>query len=304
MSTAALPEARLTVIIPTLCEAKRAHSLLRAIDSIVASISEPVRILAVVNGQRFDRGLLARLRNDARLAVLQLDEGSATAAQRAGRASVRSEFFSFLDDDDEFLPGASDQRLALLGTHPEAALAVSGGWICEDGVDSPMYTRMAYVARDPLRELFEENWLHNCNATFRTSMVPVHYFENPHRMMEWTWLGFRLAMAGLSIVACETPAFRYHDTPNSLSKSENFTRSRTTLYPRMLAMQPPAAVQKVIRQRMSAAWHEVSKMELAAGRRGPALRAHLRSMTAHLSGLRYLSYSRYLVTGAAVRTGT
>lgn len=301
MSAAASPEVRLTVIIPTLCESKRAQTLLRAIDSIGASISEPVRIVVVVNGQRFDPGLVAKLRSDARVDVLQLEEGSATAAQRAGRASVTTEFFSFLDDDDEYLPGASDQRLQLMAAHSTAAVAVSAGWLCEDGVDSEMYTRMAYVARDPLAELFEENWLHNCNATFRTALVPVRYFEDPHRMMEWTWLAFRLAMDGLRVVASETPAFRYYDTPGSLSKSEIFTRSRTTLYPRMLAMNPPMAVQRVIRQRMSAAWHEVSKMELIAGRRWAALKAHLRSLTVDFSGLRYLSYSRYFVTGEQVR---
>jgi glycosyltransferase involved in cell wall biosynthesis len=293
------PDSRITVIIPTLCEAVRVRALLRAIESIQHSSAKAVRVVVVVNGQRFDPDLLERLKQRRDIGVLQLAEGSQTLAQRAGRASVETEFFSFLDDDDEYLPGAIDDRLALLDAHPDAALAVSNGLICGRRGEAPLFTRMARVPHNPLMELFEENWLHNCNATFRTAMVPLRYFEDSHSMMEWTWLAFRLAMDGLRVVTSDALAFRYNDTPGSLSKTARFTHSRTTLYLRMLAMRPPPEVQETIRKRMCAAWHQVSLVELGAGNRSAALGAHWRSLTSHISGLRYLSFTRYLLRGRA-----
>jgi hypothetical protein len=40
-------------------------------------------------------------------------------------------------------------------------------------------------------------------------------------------------------------------------------------------------------------------VELAAGNRAAALQAHWRSLTSHVSGLRYLSFTRYLLRGRA-----
>jgi hypothetical protein len=285
----------ITTIIATLCDAFRRDCLLRAIGSIQQASAQPVRILVVVNGQRFDKDLLALLRERSDIEVVQIAEGSLTKAHIAGRKLVDSEFFSFLDDDDEYLPGALDMRRGLIGTDDAADVVVTNGYACRAGQDRLMYTRMANVGAQPLTELFHENWLNSGNHLFRTASVPSRYFEDPHPYMEWTWLAYRLAFEGKKIVATETPTFRINDTPGSLSKSATYVSSNISLYGRMLAMKPQQEIIGVISRRLCNAWHDVSVFELAAGNRAKAVGAHLRSLTSHRSGLKFLPYTRHLL---------
>ncbi|MDP3537335.1 MAG: glycosyltransferase family A protein [Azonexus sp.] len=285
----------ITVIIPTLCETRRRQSLLGAIESVRLASAQPVQILVVVNGQSFDAGLLALLRAQSDLEVLQIAEASLTKAHLAGRVAVTTEFYSFLDDDDEYLPYALDFRLNVLKQDKTMDLVVTNGYACQAGIDQLMYSRLQNVSANPLKEIFSQNWLHNCNHLFRSSSIPVKYFEDPHPYMEWTWLGFRLALDGKKIASRSEPTFRYNDSPDSLSKSPRFVQSRVVLYSRMLGQFPDRITSQLIRRRMSAAWHDVSVVERVAGNRAKAIRAHIQSLTCHWIGLRYLSYSRHVL---------
>ena len=285
----------ITIIIPTLCEAARRDALLRAIASIQAAGAAPVRILVVVNGQRFDAGLLAALRARGDIDVLQIAEGSATRAQLAGRKAVATAFFSFLDDDDEYLPGALDLRLDLLRAHPQADVAVTNGYLTHGGSDELLYSRLDKVGADPLAELFQQNWLASCNNLMRSASVTVAHFEAALPYMEWTWLAFRLALEGKRPVVSNVPTFRYHNTPGSLSKSASYLSSRVALYEHMLALAPPAAIRTTLKRRLCSAWHEISVAEQQDGRRRAALHAHLMSMSRHWSGLKFLPFSRHLL---------
>src|SRR5262245_24830754 len=123
----------ITTIIPTLCEASRARSLLCAIDSVLAASSSPVRLIIVVNGQRFDPELVANLRGRVDIEVVQVAEGSLTRAHLTGRQQVLTPYFSFLDDDDEYLPGALDLRRRALEQDPDADLVVTNGYHYGEG---------------------------------------------------------------------------------------------------------------------------------------------------------------------------
>lgn len=285
----------ITTIIPTLCEATRQDSLLRAIDSIHSASLRPVRVLVVVNGQRFDRQLLDTLRRRGDIQVLQIPEASLTRAHLVGRRAVATEYFSFLDDDDEYTSCALDIRLDCLKRNRAADLVVTNGLECGGGSEQLLYSRLEKVQADPLRELFQQNWLHNCNHLFRSSSVTNEYFEDSHAYMEWTWLGFRLAMNGKLILAIDDVTFRYNNTPGSLSKSSSFLLSRIALYRRMLSTNPDKRIARLIGERVSSGWHELSVLELEAGNRVQAFSAHFQSLTCHWSGLRFLAYTRHLL---------
>jgi glycosyltransferase involved in cell wall biosynthesis len=284
----------ITVIIPSLCDSKRAESLVRAIESIKSASARPVRIVVVVNGQRYDPELLAHIRARPDVEVLQLREGSQVLAQRAGRAVVNTEFFSFLDDDDEYLPGALDQRVQLIEASG-ADVAVTNGFRVSNGVNAPLYARMAYVAPNPMAELFFQNWLCDCNHLFRTATIDQQYFENTPPLMEWTWIAFRLAHEGKKIASSDTMGFLCHDTPGSLSKTSEFFSCRVSLYERMLSLRPERAAGRMIKKKLTAAWHDIATAEHEAGNTSSSFRAHLRSMSAHWSGLKYLPFTRHLV---------
>lgn len=291
--------ARVTIVIPTLCEAKRRGGLERAIESIRGAARSPVRILVVVNGRRFDSDLLGWLRGNENLEVLQLDEGSLTKAQLEGRRRVKTEFFGFLDDDDEYLPEALDLRLEALRNDPSADLVVTNGFRVTVSEKRLVYSRLATAGRNPLRRIFEENWLAAGNHLFRTATVTTSYFEDPHPLMEWTWLAFMFASDGMKVVFHDTPTFVYNDTPESLSKSGGFTRSRCALYKKMRSRGVDATISKLLARKACDAWHDVSVQELERGHFGLAIGAHVRSLISHWSGLRFLAYTRHLLFPAA-----
>jgi hypothetical protein len=76
---------KIATIISTLCEASRREQLWRAIESIKAASTSCVRMLVVVNGQRFDSEILASLRDRTDLEVVQVELGSQNACP-PGRA--------------------------------------------------------------------------------------------------------------------------------------------------------------------------------------------------------------------------
>lgn len=283
----------ITTIIPTLCESARQESLYRAIASIQRASKQSVRILIVVNGQRFDLQLLEALRARNDLHVIQFSEGSLIKAQLEGRKRVTTKYFSFLDDDDEYLPNALDIRSEPLESNPNIDFVISNGYLSIEGHDRILYSRLKNAEQDPLPELFNENWLHNCNHLFRSSSITEEYFEDAHAYMEWTWLAFRFGLAGKIFAAIDTPTFRYNDTPGSLSKSSKFLDSRVELYRRMLTFKPESDIAEIIQRRMCAAYHDISAHHLINGNRREALRAHFLSLCSHWSGLKYLTYTRH-----------
>src|SRR5262245_55327336 len=96
----------ITVIIPTTCEKQREAQLLAAIESIKAQSGIAAKILLVVNGSRFDAPLLAQLRERDDVCVEYREVGSLPLALEYGCTRVDTEFFCFLDDDDELLEGS------------------------------------------------------------------------------------------------------------------------------------------------------------------------------------------------------
>src|SRR4051794_10798550 len=103
--------ASVSVIIPTTCEAHRCSSLQRAIASVQSQQGVAVKVIVVVNGARVDPSCYQQLQRMPGLKVSYRSEGSAPLAQHAGRLLVDTEYFAFLDDDDEYLAGALEARV-------------------------------------------------------------------------------------------------------------------------------------------------------------------------------------------------
>lgn len=285
-----------TTIIPTTANSHRAHSLQRAIESIRASSSTPVAIVVVVNGQGFDSQICDWMESQPDVTLDFLEEPSLTAAILKGRQLVRTRFFSFLDDDDEYLPGSIDKRRAVLEDSLDVDVVVSNGFRREGGADRLAFNRLPAAICDPLNSVFGAIWLCSCNALYRTLSIQQNYFEELHARAEWTWLAFNLALNGKKVSAIDAPGFRIHDTPGSLSKSQEYQEAYLALYQRMLLKKPPTAVALLIKKRAASAWHDRSAQALNRGDRMDALLSHIRSLLLP-GGLRYLSYTRRLLRG-------
>ena len=105
---------RVSVIIPTACAPERVSLLKRAIQSALTQEEVSIELIVVVNGSIFDQKYLSTLQKDKRLTVVKIEKSGLPTACYQGRKSVTSDYFSFLDDDDEYLPYAIRDRLTIL----------------------------------------------------------------------------------------------------------------------------------------------------------------------------------------------
>jgi glycosyltransferase involved in cell wall biosynthesis len=286
------------VIIPTVCSNDRANLLLNAISSIKEACSASAKIIVAANGANVDTKLALELKNRADLNYVYFEEGSLPKTISLAVDLIDTEYFCFLDDDDEFLPNGLLCRMAILESNPEIDLVISNGYRCVSGIDSQCLQHLDTVSNDPLKALFDENWLPSCGALFRLSSVSGAYFKNYHAYAEWTWLAFKLALDKKYIYALNDLTFRIHgDTPGSLSKSFSFQKSYIELYRRMLAQKLPYKIRQIIKRRLSQSHHDISNKFLSDKKYMPALIHHLLSLRQPY-GWRFFAYSRHIITGA------
>ncbi|MDR0775292.1 MAG: glycosyltransferase family 2 protein [Azonexus sp.] len=286
--------AEVTVIIPTMADMLHRDSLFRAIDSVIASSSRPVHITVVANGNRRSADVENALHNRDDIELLSLDIGSLPLALLTGRQAVKTPYFAFLDDDDEYLPGAIDARVAVLAGDDSCDYVVTNGYRYL-GADNELYLKDPNkISIAPLAALFRQNWLpSSCAGLFRSERIGVEYFEESHSYAEWTWLAFRLCMAEKKVAVLDQPTFRINDTPNSLSKTSAYIEAYDSLYQKMLAMNPPKSIVATIRMRIGRNFHYLADSFRKQGKRRAAWKAHFQSLL-YPGGWRYLFFSRHL----------
>lgn len=241
-----------TAIIPTLAERSRSTTLARAIESLRRAIADPtaLRILVVVNGQRFDSAVVDWLHTQP-VDVIQIPHSSAPLAHLVGRQNVASEYFCFLDDDDEYLPNALEARLDRITKSEDLALVVTNGLRCGAASHAPALQDMVDIETDPLGALFRANWLTSCGALYRSSKIGVSYFENFHPYVEWTWLAFRISIDQQRLAWVNSPTFRIHETSGSASTTRSYVEAHDSLYQRMLPLAASRAdIVNILRRRL------------------------------------------------------
>lgn len=269
--------------------------LKRAIESIRASSGNPVRIIVVVNGYHFEIEVCDWLKSQPDIQFEYLATPSAPGAVLRGRELVQTDFFSTLDDDDEYLPHSMDIKLAALKLDSHADFLVGNAFVhSSDGIDSLLYDRLTDVPSSPLECLMRFNWLSSGNALFRTQSVGPSYFKDYHPFAEWTWLAYKLVLDGKRVSTLNEPVCRHNDTAGSLSKSGAYSLSYMSLFLRMLACAPPSQIERMIHRKMGAAYHDASVAALHKGRKLDAWRYHWQSLV-EIDGLKYLSYTRHLL---------
>lgn len=285
------PGMEVTVIIPTLCEYARRPSLLRAIASLYAQTLGVPRILVVVNGSRYDLGLLEELRGMPHVEVLQLELGSLPNALKQGRMAVKSAYFGFLDDDDEYLPDTLAQRLACMQDRPELALVACQGWRGQ----GPAQT-LAHEAPDPtdlLSSLVRSNWLASCGGLYRTARVEADCFVPEMAGLEWTYLAVRLCLRG-GVAYLPAPGFCIHPTPGSVSLSAGYVHRAIGALNAILALPLPESLRRAYARRLGQAHHDAAELMLAEGRWRAAWSSHWACLR-RPGGWRFLPFTRHLL---------
>lgn len=295
MKTESSQNAEVTVIIPTTAEDKRFTSLKNAVSSIRKASSRSIGITVVVNGQRYSDIVVEWIKNQFDINYLYSDKGSAPHAQLIGRKSVKTDFFCFLDDDDEFLPSAIDIRLDKIKEIPGTGIVVTNGYTLKSGTKKLQYQNFEKLVNAGIDGLLTSNWLGSCNHLMKTSIVSSSFFDDYHPYYEWTWLAFKICKAQVISKAIDIPTFIYNDTENSASKSADYRRSFESLALKMLKNADNEIQRKIIKSKLSAHYHRLSEENLNENNYYMSIKLHAKSIGIEAS-FRYLAYTRHIIT--------
>jgi cellulose synthase/poly-beta-1,6-N-acetylglucosamine synthase-like glycosyltransferase len=110
---------RVSVIIPT---HDRAHVVGDAIDSVLGQTCRDFEVIVVDDGSTDDTGEVVgryAASNTGRVVCLRQENAGAPAARNAGMRAASSDYVTFLDSDDLYLPRRLEVGVGLLEANPE-----------------------------------------------------------------------------------------------------------------------------------------------------------------------------------------
>lgn len=282
----------LTVIIPTLASSSRRDSLIRAIKSVSDQNEVATEILVVVNGDKFDPVLVEKLKSRSDIRILQLSKPSLTNAIFEGRKAIKTPFFSFLDDDDEYLPDSNLKRIIKLKSSPNCVMVASMGIRKYDDKSIPSAYNLRAALLDPFGELAINNWMTSCGGIFRADLVKSEVFRHIPQHHEWTYLAYKILTLGPFCIVDEA-CYVIHDTPGSLSKTSAYFQATADVLREILRLDLPPPVYRSVRLRLSKAEHDLASQALLNGFRIKAIRHHIASLLLP-GGLTYIYFTRHL----------
>lgn len=281
----------LSVIIPTMGVRPE---ILRAVASIQAQTTVPCRALVVVNGNRYDPRLVARLEANPAVEVIHTPVPGVSHARLLGVRHVETPFFSLLDDDDELLPDCLAPVMAAF--EAGADVVATNGLLEVGGNLGVKHTNLTGYGDDHALALLYENWASSGGIFCRTAGVPAEVFEGLPNYMEMTQLGMRMTMrCRISRIDCKT--FIYHvGAADQATKSPAYLRAEPRVMQNIASEVTRRDIRAKLRRKRSAALHDCAQFELEQQNIGRAWRDHIASMLGG-GGLRYFSYTRHLVSG-------
>src|SRR5215831_17658674 len=283
-----------TVVIASTCDDARAQLLKRACESVRAMAAGlDYSITVVANGARVNSQVLDWLLTRADTRVVQLRSGSHPLARRVGAEMVASEFFAFLDDDDELIPDTLPKKIEYFRQHPEVGALVTDG-LCVNG----SAVRKIFPPPEVRREDFIETMM--CAGwgagalTLRRNSIDLSVFDTELRYLEWTLTTLTLARHH-RFGFLDEPMYRYYeDTPNSLSKSVAYSLAAPEVWRRLSQSYADTRYAATVRRRYGTECHNASWEYARLGRMRDAWRLHAASLRSP-RGLAFLPFSARLV---------
>jgi len=222
------------------------------------------------------------------------EQASPGCALRIGRRIVNSDFYAFLDDDDELLPHALSTGLELLQAEPAVDLVVTTGYWMSNGEPQIHIPDIGRHQDDAVDGIIERCWLYPGGGVFRASTICAKYFEDLPDFCEWTYLAFKLALDGRNIRFLDVPTYAAYDTPGSASKSQDFPEAVIEVLGRIRGFALPVPTRNRLEEKYRAALHNAADHYRRAKQLGKAWRFHLMSLKPPFT-LRYVAYTRKFV---------
>jgi len=287
-------EPLITVIIPTLCNLERKDQLLWAIESIKNQGGVKTEIHIIVNGSVFDTKLYDELRSDYELSVFHITEASLPAAIRYGRSTVKTPYFSFLDDDDVYVANTLSKRLSPLLEDNELSFTVVNGEFCRSDSSYLLFENIDELGKDPFTSLMKNNWLASCGGVYRTKDIGLGFFDGKTKYFEWTYLAFLLCLERKKNIFIDIVGFKVHDTEGSISKTDEYVVNYQLFVEMLLQFEVPDNIRRLLNIKHVESLHNTSEYFMFKKENAKSWFYHLRClMTLH--GLRYVPFTRHLL---------
>jgi len=291
---------RVSVVIRSKGDRARSQMLRRAVESVLSQSDVDVELIVVLNGEHYDQDLIAWLGDDPRIICTTLPGPDLPRATALGRSLVTGDFFSYLDDDDEYLPGSLGRRAAVLATNPQLDCIATNGEYVVNGTTRPLLRATETFERDYIDALLDgRNWMASCGATFRTSSVTQEYFDDTTRFYEWTLIAFRIA-SSLKVAFVDEPTYRVHDTPESLTKTAAYVECRADILADMMRWNRRPSLRWKLKRNRAAAFHAACSHHRLNGDFRRAWSFHLKSLSS-IYGLKYIPYTLLLLGRSRTR---
>lgn len=116
----------------------RAHSIIQAINSVLAQSYSDFEILVVDDGSTDDTAQIVESLADPRIRLLRHESNRGVgAACNTGIAAAKGEFVAWLDSDDVWLPEKLDLQVRFLQQHPEVDAVFSDVCMHDEDKDVP-----------------------------------------------------------------------------------------------------------------------------------------------------------------------
>jgi hypothetical protein len=213
-----------------------------------------------------------------------------------GRRQVESEYYGFLDDDDELLPNALATRLEVMRAEPTTDLVVTTGYWFSDAPRQIHIPELLSYQEDPLNGILDRCWLNSCGSLYRACTISEAYFDELPDLCEWTYLAFRLALDRRNIRFVDVLTYNAYDTPGSMSKSFQYMEGTLIALDAMRRRSQPAAIRAKLEQKYRATLHDAADDYRRVKQWGKAWLCHVKSMKPPYT-LRYIGYTRKLLWG-------
>lgn len=110
----------------------QAEFLERAILSVIGQQGVDIEYIVVDPGSTDgSREIIARYADRIQTLILEPDKGAADGLNK-GLAAATGRYFSYLNSDDEYLPGALAEAVAVLDRNPDVDVVYGSGWRADE----------------------------------------------------------------------------------------------------------------------------------------------------------------------------
>lgn len=160
-------QSEISVIIPTF---NRAHTLPRALDSVLAQTLKPKEIIVVNDGSTDDTNVV--LSHYSGLYVINQQNHGVSTARNAGIAKAEGEWVVFLDSDDEWCPEKLEKQWSAVCKNDKLICHTEEIWIRNGKRVNPMKKHQKYGG------WIYEKCLPLCMISPSSVMIHKSVFEN------------------------------------------------------------------------------------------------------------------------------